>query len=161
MTDVARGSGSGVGPGASGDPQPPAGYVRYSSRSGFTAPWEPLWRKETNLDVTILAVRLDRRHCNSRGTAHGGLITALADNAMSLACEQAAHPGEPAGQIRAATVNLSADFLATSHIGQWLSWTAATDRVGRSLIFAHCTVSADDTITATVSGIYRPMTAAP
>ena len=64
----------------------PAGSSRWKSsahfrRSPLTEPWEPLFsRKEARKVVMGLHVR--EAHCNSRGLLHGGLIAALADNAI-------------------------------------------------------------------------------
>jgi hypothetical protein len=57
-------------------------------------------------------------HTNSRGLVHGGLIAALADNAMGLSCGQG-RQGVSQGLI---TVNLSVDYLGRH------SRTMASDR---------------------------------
>jgi acyl-coenzyme A thioesterase PaaI-like protein len=61
----------------------PEGYERHFRTSPLTDPWEPLYSKAENGSI-ILALRIRQAHCNSRGFAHGGLISALADNAMGL-----------------------------------------------------------------------------
>ena len=61
----------------------PDGFAHHSRRSPLTTPWEPIYYKRSS-DAVILAVRLAEAHTNSRGLAHGGFITALAD--MGLSC---------------------------------------------------------------------------
>ena len=63
----------------------PNGYALHTRRSGLTAPWEPIFVKTTE-DAVILGLRAAPAHANSRGLVHGGLLTALADNAMGLSC---------------------------------------------------------------------------
>ena len=56
----------------------PDGFAHHLRRSPLTTPWEPIYYKRSS-DAVILAVRLAEAHTNSRGLAHGGFITALAD----------------------------------------------------------------------------------
>ena len=66
----------------------PAGFEPHVRKSPFTDPWEPLYARTTDRAV-IIGLRLALPHCNSRGLIHGGLIAALADNAMGYTCAQA------------------------------------------------------------------------
>ena len=66
----------------------PEGFVRHDRKSPLTDPWEPLWRRVSG-DTVILGLRAGAAHTNSRGFVHGGLISALADNAMGLSCARA------------------------------------------------------------------------
>jgi acyl-coenzyme A thioesterase PaaI-like protein len=61
----------------------PVGYERHTRRSPLTDPWEPLFARET-ADAVQLALEIREAHCNSRGFAHGGLISSLADSAMGI-----------------------------------------------------------------------------
>ena len=65
----------------------PEGFEPLSRKSPLTEPWEPLYAKKTDKAV-IIGLRLARPHTNGRGLIHGGLITALADNAMGYSCAQ-------------------------------------------------------------------------
>jgi hypothetical protein len=66
----------------------PEGFEPHFRKSPFTDPWEPLYSKRTDKAV-IIGLRLARPHTNARGNVHGGLISALADNAMGYSCAQA------------------------------------------------------------------------
>ena len=59
----------------------PDGFERHFRRSGLTDPWEPLYSRKLD-DRVQIGLTLAAPHCNSRGLVHGGLIAALADNAM-------------------------------------------------------------------------------
>src|SRR6266851_5137655 len=66
----------------------PDGFEPHFRKSPFTDPWEPLYSKRTDKAV-IMGLRLAKPHTNARGLIHGGLIAALADNAMGYSCAQA------------------------------------------------------------------------
>ena len=63
----------------------PAGFEPHSRKSPLTDPWEPIYSKRT-ADAIILGVAAGTPHTNARGLIHGGLIAALADNAMGHSC---------------------------------------------------------------------------
>ena len=63
----------------------PEGFERHFRQSPLTDPWEPIYSKRT-AEAVIIGLRLATPHTNSRGLIHGGLIAALADNAMGLSC---------------------------------------------------------------------------
>lgn len=115
----------------------PEGFARHFRQSPLTEPWEPLWSRQTDAGLD-LGVRIARPHCNSRGFAHGGLVSALADNAMGLACAPHLTDGD-----RLVTVSLAVDFLGSAQIGQWLQVAARPSRVGSTLSFAEATITAD------------------
>lgn len=114
----------------------PPGFARHPRRSPLTEPWEPIYYRATP-DAYILGLRLAEAHTNSRGLIHGGLITALADNAMGLSCSV---KGSLQGIV---TVNLSVDFLGSAKIGQWLQIDTNFMKIGGSICFAQCFVTAD------------------
>jgi len=116
----------------------PEGFEPHFRKSPLTDPWEPLYSKRTPQAV-ILGLRLAQPHTNSRGFAHGGLISALADNAMGLSCGQQLGLNAP-GLV---TVNLSVDFMGRAEIGQWLQVETSFVKTGRALCFAQCFITAD------------------
>ena len=115
----------------------PEGFERHFRHSPLTDPWEPIYSKRT-AEAVIFGLRLATPHTNSRGLAHGGLITALADNAMGLSC--ALKLGGGAGLV---TVSLSIDFIGPAQVGQWLAIETDVIKTGGTLCFAQCFVTAD------------------
>ena len=131
---------------------PPPGFDRHFRQSPLTDPWEPLYSKRT-ADGLVIGVEVREAHCNARGMAHGGLIAALADNAMGLAC--ALHgSGEGAGVGGIVTVSLTCDYLGAAKIGDWIEIAAVPVRVGRTLAFGEARVTAGERIVARASAVF-------
>lgn len=132
----------------------PDGFERHFRHSPLTDPWEPIYSKQTPQAV-IIGLRLAARHTNSRGLAHGGLITSLADNAMGLSC------GVKLGDARLVTVNLSIDFIGPAQVGQWLQVETSVIKTGSRLCFAQCLVTADGVPSARANGTFSVVTPKP
>ena len=127
----------------------PDGFERHFRQSPLTEPWEPLYSKRT-ADAVIIALRLAQPHTNSRGFVHGGLITALADNAMGLSCGV-----KLGGGSRLVTISLGIDFLGTARPGQWLEVDTNFVKTGGTICFAQSLVTADGTPCARANGTFR------
>lgn len=127
----------------------PAGFVRHNRRSGLTDPWEPLFSSASH-DTFSLALFADSAHVNSRGFVHGGLLSALADNAMGLSC--AAQIQGVAGLV---TISLSSDFLGTAHEGDWIEIRAKPTRIGKSLCFAGAEIFSNQRLCATAKAVFK------
>ena len=131
------------------DADVPPLFERHYRRSGLTDPWEPLYSKRTP-DAIHIGLRAGPAHANGRGFVHGGLLAALADNAMGHSCGQAR--GDSAGSL--VTVNLAMDFVATARLGQWIEIRPTVIKVGASLSFASAVVTADDKICARANATF-------
>lgn len=129
-------------------PDIPDGFARHDRSSPLTEPWEPIWSKRTDRAV-IIGLRLATPHTNSRGLAHGGLISSLADNAMGLSCGHVL-----GGGTRLLTASLTVDFVGSAKIGQWLQIAPEVFKTGRRLCFAQCLVTADSTVCARASATF-------
>jgi uncharacterized protein (TIGR00369 family) len=127
----------------------PAGFEPHDRKSPVTAPWEPLYRR-VSADTVVLGLRAREAHCNGRGFVHGGLISALADNAMGLSC--ARKMGDLASLV---TVNLTVDFLASAHVGQWLEFDTVFAKPGGTLSFTQAFVTADGQPCARANAVFR------
>lgn len=127
----------------------PAGFERHDRRSPVTDPWEPLWRRVSG-DTVVLGVRAGPSHTNSRGFVHGGLISALADNAMGLSC--ARRLGDLSSLV---TVNLTVDFLGSALTGQWLEFDTVFVKPGGTLCFTQAFVTADGQPCARANAVFR------
>ncbi|HLY78370.1 MAG TPA: PaaI family thioesterase [Caulobacteraceae bacterium] len=128
---------------------PPAGFCRHFRQSPLTDPWEPLYSKKDEGLVTI-GFRAGAAHANSRGFVHGGMISALADNAMGLSCGQSLEGG-----ASLVTVNLAVDFLGSATPGQWIEVQPKLNRLGSTLCFAEAEVVADGVTCAKAHGTFR------
>jgi uncharacterized protein (TIGR00369 family) len=131
-----------------GDHPVPPGFEPHFRRSPVTDPWEPLYVRRDGA-VLSLGLRIAEPHCNARGLLHGGVISALADNAMGLACVM------QMDRVSALTVSLAVDFLSAGQIGQWLEVRATPARLGRTLAFADARIEADGDLVAKASATFR------
>ena len=128
---------------------PPEGFARHFRKRPVTDPWEPLYSRRIDGAVQI-GFTLRPAHCNSRGLLHGGVIAALADNAMGLSCGMSLPSVE--GLI---TVGLSIDYVGTAKIGQWLQVEPRVLRTGKSMGFADALVRADGEVVARANATFR------
>ena len=131
----------------------PEGFATLERRSPLTEPWEPIYARKTP-GAVILGLRLATPHTNSRGLVHGGLITALADNAMGLSCGLKVDRSVSQGLV---TVNLSVDFLGSAGIGQWLQIDTTFVKPGGSIYFAQCFVTADGEPCARANATFKAL----
>lgn len=127
----------------------PESFEPHFRKSPLTDPWEPIFSRRTATAV-ILGLRLAKPHTNSRGLIHGGLIAALADNAMGLSCGIKLGDG-----ARLVTVSLAVDFIGTAVVGQWLAVESEVIKTGGTLCFAQCRVTADEAVIARANGTFR------
>jgi uncharacterized protein (TIGR00369 family) len=128
---------------------PPDGFERHYRSSPLTDPWEPLYSRRRD-DSLQLGLWIAKPHTNSRGFAHGGLVSALADNAMGLSCGLGLE-----GANGLLTVNLALDFLSVAKVGQWLQVEPTIVKRGRSLCFASALVTADGKPCARASATFQ------
>jgi uncharacterized protein (TIGR00369 family) len=126
----------------------PEGFERHFRQSPLTDPWEPLYSKKTEKAV-IMGLRLAMPHTNARGRIHGGLIAALADNAMGYSC---AHAMGWASSL--VTISLAVDFVGSAEIGQWLSIESEVIRTGSTICFAQSLIKADEAVIARACGTF-------
>ncbi len=126
----------------------PDGFERHSRSSPLTDPWEPLYSKRTDKAV-ILGLRLAKPHTNGRGLIHGGLIAALADNAMGHSC---AHVWAGVSLV---TIGLAVDFVGTAEVGQWLAVESDVIKTGSTICFAQSLIKADGAVIARANATFR------
>lgn len=130
-------------------PDIPEGFEPHFRKSPLTDPWEPIYSKRTE-NAVIMGLRLARPHTNARGLIHGGLIAALADNAMGYSCAQVT------GWVSSfVTISLSVDFIGAAATGQWLSVESDVIRTGSTICFAQSLIKADDIVIARANGTFR------
>lgn len=132
----------------------PAGFVPHFRKSPVTDPWEPLYSRRRADGGVEIGLHIAAPHCNSRGMLHGGVIAALADNAMGLSCGGVMDPAPAGGLV---TVSLTVDYVGAGRRGQWLLIAPRVIRAGRTLGFVDALVTADDAIVARASATFRAL----
>jgi len=129
--------------------QVPAGYQLVERAGG---PWfqglGPMYSRRTEACI-VLALRVAERHMNIQGVAHGGMLTTLADNALGMNVALAR-------KIRGAqvTVSLTADFLSSAAIGDWLEAHTEITRLGQRMAFASCLLMVGDKVVLRSSAVF-------
>lgn len=127
----------------------PDGFKRHSRRSGLTDPWEPIYASADE-DAFSLGLFASEPHVNSRGFVHGGLLSALADNAMGLSCARLIE--NVAGLV---TISLNVDFLGTAYKNDWIEINAKPNRIGSSICFAEARIYAANQLCATAKAVFK------
>ena len=131
----------------------PDGFDLHARKSPLTNPWEPLYARRSEGKVELGLV-VAEPHTNSRGLLHGGLIAAMADNAMGLSCGQAlVRDGVVASGL--VTVSLGVDYLGKAELGDWLVFEHDFVRTGRTLCFAGAQVTANGEPIARAHATFR------
>jgi uncharacterized protein (TIGR00369 family) len=97
----------------------------------------------------VLGLRVEAKHCNMRGTLHGGILATLADVALGYTIAFSTQP--PTGLI---TASLSLDFAGTAKIGDWLETKVDVQKKGGRLAFANCYISAGEQRIVRASAVF-------
>lgn len=133
----------------------PPGFTPLERRGGaFLTALGPLYvkREESGL---VLALRIEPKHLNTRGVAHGGMLMTLADSALGIALAMSQPIPRPM-----VTVNLGADFLEAAHDGDWVEARVDIQKVGRRLAFASCQLWVGQKRILRASGVFSRVPAA-
>ena len=85
----------------------------------------------------VIGLKIEQRHLNAAGKAHGGLLASIADHAIGRAVNEAL---EDAGAV---TVSLTTDYLGAVDEGDFVEAHTEVDRLGGSLAFADCAITVD------------------
>ena len=100
-------------------------------------------------DVVAIGLRIEEKHCNSAGTAHGGLVATMADVALGNSIGHASISDEEREQWREGgyelkrppvprvTVNLSTDHAGFAKVGHWVEMNVDIQKLGKSMSFAN------------------------
>jgi uncharacterized protein (TIGR00369 family) len=116
--------------------------------SQFLTSLGPLYAKKEGSGV-VIALRIDDKHLNTRGVAHGGMLVTLADSALGIAIASSRSPPHPM-----VTVNLSADFADVARAGDWVEARVDVQKIGRRLAFASCHLWVGEKRILRASGIF-------
>jgi uncharacterized protein (TIGR00369 family) len=115
----------------------PEGFERFDGGADFMELVGPVYARGEGGE-RVLALRVEDRHRNAGGVAHGGLLTTLVDFALGRAIEADADDDQPR-----MTVSLTTDFLKAVETGTWLEAHTRVERLGGTLAFAECSLMVD------------------
>lgn len=128
---------------------PPNGYVLSTSRGPYTTHNGPFYHKVTEEGFRH-GVRVKKRHCNSRGITHGGMLMAFADGLLGTAVWRQT-------QMVALTVRMNSDFLSSARPGEWLEGTARVTRATKSVAFCEAELFVGSRPVLKASGVFKIM----
>jgi len=131
----------------------PDGFERHFRKSPATDPWEPLYSRR-DAGVVQIGLRVREAHCNGKGFLHGGVLAALADNAMGLSWGAARTPASQA-ERPGVTAALSIDYLASARPGQWVVFEPRVLKTSGSTGVVDALVRADGVVIARANATYR------
>ena len=126
----------------------PANFRPLSRRSPFLETLGPFYDREERGGV-VLGIFVAEKHCNARGTVHGGLLSTIADIALGYNMAVSREP-----PVVLTTANISIDFINSARLGEWIEAYVDILKVGRRLAFAQARLMVDDRQIARASGVF-------
>lgn len=124
---------------------PPAGFEPYGFDEesplfdGFENHIGPFhYRRDGDRHEFLL--RIEPRHVNNGGNAHGGLLAAFTD----VVCGSAYWNQRGRGGTPFVTVSLTHEFLGAVPLGSWLLGRGTVRQEGGSMVFIDCELYADE-----------------
>lgn len=131
----------------------PPGFERLKHGGPYMANLGALYCRRDGGEIAI-AMRIEERHANMRGIAHGGMLSSLADSALGLGlmlhCE---------GRHSFVTVNLSTDFVDAARPGDWVEAHVDVQKLGARVAFANCFLQVGARRILRASGVFAVMNA--
>jgi acyl-coenzyme A thioesterase PaaI-like protein len=127
-------------------PEPPAGFRRSSERGAFSNHNGPYFHHPDGTQAFFAL----KRHCNSIGLLHGGMLSAFLDGVLASAAARGGG-GTPI------TVHLSIDFLDMGRSGDWVMGEATLTRASSDLAFVEGRAHVGDRNLARATGVFKLM----
>lgn len=130
---------------------PPEGFTeieRTERFSGLIGPWYVKNHLGTSTS-RILALRIEEKHTNLWGVAHGGLLVTMADSALGYSLARATSPPQ-----NLVTVSLNSDFLSSPKIGDLVEAHVKVLKVGSRMSFGECQLKVGEKVMFRSSGVF-------
>lgn len=139
---------------ASGLADAPEGYAPLDLRRGFAGCIGPLYRRQGANGALSLGFRVEERHTNGMGNAHGGMLMSFADMAWGhvVSVEMSSYW---------VTVRLACDFLSSARLGEWVEGAGETLSTANGLFVVRGRVWCGDRVLMTGSGVFKPLAERP
>ena len=126
----------------------PAGFAHLSRTSPVLELIGPVYSSGEGGE-RVLGLRVEKKHCNSRGTVHGGMLATLADMALGYAM---AFSSDPPRDLM--TANLTLDYAGNAKIGDWLEARVDIQKQGSRLAFANCYIFVNEQRIVRASAVF-------
>ena len=126
----------------------PEGFAPLARLSPVIEMIGPVYRRGEGAGL-VLGLRAERKHCNTRGTVHGGILATLADIALGYSLAFSTNP-----PTAAVTTSLSLEFAGSVKSGDWIEAAVDFHKLGKRLAFANCYISAEGKRVARASAVF-------
>jgi acyl-coenzyme A thioesterase 13 len=110
----------------------PVGFAPIFRSSPFVEAVGPLFSKGKGTEL-VIGLRAAEKHCNARGTVHGGLLATLCDIALGYTMALSSDP-----PLSLSTTGLNITYFGAAKLGDWIEAHVRIDRIGSRLAFANC-----------------------
>ncbi len=97
----------------------------------------------------VVGLRVEAGHLNYVGMVHGGVLTTLADVAMSLQLHQLEVPS-----LSPVTNSLTTNFLGAARLGDWLEAHTRIDQIGKRLAHTSGQIRRGEDLIMTMTGVF-------
>ena len=129
----------------------PAGFMAIEHTGHYLTQLGPFhWKKADG--KLIVGLRIEERHTNSRGIAHGGMLATLADSALGIVLYNSRTPPQPI-----VTVSLTTDYIESALPGDWVEAHVDILRIGNRLAYANCHLHVGGRRILRASGVFALM----
>lgn len=108
----------------------------------------PIYSKGIGKEL-VLGLQVADKHCNGRGSIHGGILATLADVALGYVIAFSTQP--PTALV---TANLTVDFAGTAKLGDWIETAVDIQKQGARLAFANCFITVAGERIVRASGVF-------
>ena len=129
----------------------PSGFEPLFRTSPFVDLLGPLYSRGRGADFA-LGLYAQSKHCNARGSVHGGVMATLADIALGYGISYANDP-----PLRLVTASLTLDFAGSAKQGDWLEARVDLQKTGSRLAFANCYIWAAEQRVVRASATFAVM----
>ena len=126
----------------------PSGFASLQGRSPTIDLIGPVYARGKGREL-VLGLRCERKHCNTRGTVHGGILATLADIALGYSLSSSTEP-----PTDAVTASLQLDYVGAANEGDWLQTRVDFQKLGKRLAFANCYIERDGEIVVRASAVF-------
>ncbi|MEW6126130.1 MAG: PaaI family thioesterase [Acidobacteriota bacterium] len=126
----------------------PEGFVLFNRPSPFIHTLGPVYIKKED-EYAVIGLRIEEKHANTRGIAHGGVLASLADIALGYNLVFSTMP--PRSLV---TVNLTVDFIGSARNGDWVEARVEIQKKEGRTAFASACLTVGKKQIVRASGIF-------
>jgi uncharacterized protein (TIGR00369 family) len=128
----------------------PEGYEPLAQTSPFNQQLGTHYARTDSAGRRWRGIRIVETHCNNMGVVHGGLYMSLADNLLGNAIARRT-------ESATLTIRMTADFLSTARVGDWLEGYAEVEAVTDGIAYATAGLYVAERLVFTASAVFKIM----